>query len=102
MAKSKGRSPSPAADPEASEPGPRSVDGGTIVIGWIGSGSRPDRILVDFPGSPGGPVAARATVVLDAGALARATRDGQGVVLAFEAGDLARPVLLGLLASASA
>ena len=102
MAKSKGRSTRRDSAAEDARPGPRPADGGTIVIGWIGSGSRPDRILVDFAGSPGGPVVARSTVVLDAGALGRAARDGQGAALAFEGGDLTRPVLLGLVVAPSA
>src|SRR5262245_40296527 len=102
MAKSKGRSGTRESAPEEARPSARAADGATIVIGWIVAGSRPDRILVDFAGSPGGPAPARSTVLLDTGTLARAARERQGAALAFERGDLARPVLLGLLASPSA
>jgi len=72
------------------------------VIGRIVAGSRPDRIEVAFDGAAGpGPFVARSMVALDAEALARAARERQGAVLAFERGDPARPVLLGLLATPS-
>jgi len=72
------------------------------VIGRIVAGSRPDRIEVAFQGAAGpGPFVARSMVALDAEALARAARERQGAVLAFERGDPARPILLGLLATPS-
>jgi hypothetical protein len=72
------------------------------VIGRIAAGSRPDRIAVLFDGGgEAGPVVARSTTTLDAETLARAARERQGAVLAFEGGDPARPVLLGLLAAPS-
>ena len=47
--------------------------------------------LVDYPGNPAAPVAARTAVALDARALSR------DLVLVFESGDPSRPVILGLL-----
>ena len=47
--------------------------------------------LVDFPGNPAAPVAARTTVPIDARAMSRE------IVLVFEAGDPSKPVILGIL-----
>ena len=95
MARTKGRAAAPA--PRAED----RIAGAAVVIGRIAPGSRPDRIAVDFAGNEGGPVVARSTVALDAGTLGRAARERQGAVLAFEGGDPARPLLLGLVAAPS-
>jgi hypothetical protein len=63
-----------------------------IVIGTlqgIGAAGEP---LVDFPVNPrGGPVPARSTVRVDAGAV------GREAALMFEGGDPAKPILIGLI-----
>jgi hypothetical protein len=90
----------PASSTSAPEIAPaQAFSGWSIVVGWIVPGSRPDRIAVDFEGSPEGAVVARSAVPLDSGALVRAANERQGAVLAFERGDLSRPVVLGLLAA---
>jgi hypothetical protein len=59
---------------------------GTLV-GLPAGGS----LLVDYPGNPAGPVAARSTVKVTPRAL------GREVVLIFESGDTGKPVVLGVV-----
>ena len=70
-------------------------------VGWIAAGSAPGRLLVDWPGSPSGPVAARSVVPLGDAALAQATRERRPVVLLFEKGDARLPLLVGLVQSST-
>ena len=55
------------------------------------------RLLVDYPGNPFGPLRARTTLVLEAGALEQAVADECPVLLLFEDGDPGRPIVVGLL-----
>jgi hypothetical protein len=82
---------------------PRSIRDGDAAprVGWIAAGSVPARLLVDWPGSPHGPVAARSVVPLDDVALAQAARERRPVVLLFEKGDARLPLLVGLVQSSS-
>ena len=55
------------------------------------------RALVDFPGNPFGPVAARPTASLARGALRRAAARHAEVLLAFEGNDPGRPILFDIV-----
>jgi len=74
---------------------PRLIDG--VVLGWVAGMDAQRGLLVDFPGNPGGAVAARAILSLDAAAVEAAVKERRGAVLQFEDGDPRRPVLMGLL-----
>jgi len=66
------------------------IDG--IVIGRLIRGGGPGEPLVDYPGNPAeGPVEATSTV------RATSADAGREVALAFEAGDPARPLILGFI-----
>jgi len=56
--------------------------------------------MVDFEGSSGGPRAARSIVVLDDQAVQQAVAARQAVVLLFENGDPALPIVVGLVPAA--
>jgi len=96
MASRKGQTSSSGAGPARStrerESAPR--------VGWI-AGSTPGTLLVDWPGSPSGPVAARSLVPLDDAALAQAASERRPVVLLFEKGDARLPLLVGLVQSST-
>jgi hypothetical protein len=66
-------------------------------IGWIVECSADRGLLVDFPGNVRGPLAARSTVALDATTLADAIATHREVLLAFDAGDEDRPIVIGLM-----
>ncbi len=55
------------------------------------------RLLVDYPGNPYGALRARTTLVLEGEALTRAIDEEHPVLLLFEEGDPARPIVVGLL-----
>lgn len=74
---------------------PKVIDG--VVLGWVAGMDARRGLLVDFPGNPGGAVAARTILSLDAATLEAAVKDRRGAVLQFEDGDPRRPVLMGLL-----
>jgi hypothetical protein len=66
-------------------------------VGWI-AGSEPDgRVRVDYEGNSMGPVPARAVVAIPPDAVDGSSR--QEVLLAFEAEDPLRPIVVGLLRS---
>ena len=52
------------------------------------------RAVVDFPGNPRGPLAARSTVSVTGPA---PIAEGIPVLLLFEDGDLARPIIVGIV-----
>ncbi|MFY0572851.1 DUF6484 domain-containing protein [Archangium lansingense] len=58
-------------------------------------------LLVDFPGNRRGPLPARTVLVLDDQARKQAVSQHQDAVLLFDAGDPARPLLIGLLQPSS-
>lgn len=65
---------------------------GTLV------GYSPERgPLIDFPGNPAGPVAARSLVALDEAMLQAAVAQRQAVGLMFERGDPGLPLIIGLV-----
>ncbi len=70
-------------------------------VGWIAPGSSSGKLLVDWPGNPSGPVAARSVVPLGDAALAQAARERRPVVLLFEKGDARLPLLVGLVQSST-
>lgn len=79
----------PQAEPAASIAGP--------VVGWIAGVDADGEVLVDFEGNAAGPTAARSTVALEASAVLSALAAKQAVVLLFERGDPARPLIIGLV-----
>jgi hypothetical protein len=68
-----------------------------VTVGRLIPGSTPAGPRVDFEGNPAGPVTARSTVALDDAIIERAVKSRQGVVLQFEGGDPARPIIVGLV-----
>jgi len=68
-------------------------------VGWLAGwrGGDDGAPLVDFAGNAAGPLPARSTVALDRGTAEAAAGNRQGVVLLFEEGDPARPLIMGLL-----
>jgi hypothetical protein len=75
---------------------------GRVVVGWLDSSSTPERLCVDHPGSPLGPIAARTTVAISPAQLARAIAARQGALLVFENADPALPIVIGLIQSPEA
>jgi len=65
-------------------------------VGRLAEGSAPGKLKVEFPGHHGA-VPARTTVPLDAATIGRAVASRRGVVLLFENGDPALPVVIGLV-----
>ncbi len=53
--------------------------------------------MVDYPGNPHGPLAARTIVPLDAARVARAVAEARGVLLAFDGEVSDKPIIVGLL-----
>lgn len=72
------------------------------LVGWLVGMEGEGLPLVDFPGNPAGPCAARRTVPLEPEALRQAVAYRQGVVLVFEKGDPRLPVIIGVLQEESA
>jgi hypothetical protein len=68
----------------------------SMRVGRLVEGSAPGKLKVEFAGHRG-PVAARATVALDAATIGRAVAGKRGVLLLFENGDPALPVVIGLV-----
>lgn len=69
----------------------------SVVVGRLVTGSTPGKPFVDFPGSPAPPVPARTTVQLSSLVIERAVTTNQGVLLVFENGDPALPIVVGLI-----
>jgi hypothetical protein len=84
----------PAAERPPAEPAEPIL---TTRMGRLVEGSAPGKLKVDFAGHRGGPVAARTTVPLDAATIGRAVATKRGVLLLFENGDPALPVVIGLI-----
>jgi hypothetical protein len=68
-----------------------------VVVGRLMAGSTATQPRVDFAGNRAGPVEARTTLQLSAATLEQAVATGQGVVLVFEHGDPALPIVVGLI-----
>lgn len=66
-------------------------------LGWIAGVSADGLALVDHVGNGAAPLAARSTVVLGRAALETAAARRQPVVLLFDGGDPARPIIVGLV-----
>jgi hypothetical protein len=88
--KRKGSRDRPAPETAPSEPA-------AMRVGRLVMGSAPGALKVDFPGNAAGPLAARATVSLDAAAIGRAVAGKRGLLLLFENGDPTMPIVVGLL-----
>jgi hypothetical protein len=71
-------------------------------VGWVVSAESPGAVQVDYPGNTRGPVTARVSAGLDADTLARAAEQRQQALLMFENGDPGLPIVVTLLATASA
>jgi hypothetical protein len=69
----------------------------SVVVGRLVAGSTLSEPLVDFPGNPAPPVHARTTVQLSSAVIERAVATSQGVLLVFENGDPALPIVVGLI-----
>jgi len=65
-------------------------------VGRLVEGSAPGKLKVEFSGHRG-PVPARSTVPLDAATIGRAVATKRGVLLLFENGDPALPLVIGLV-----
>lgn len=63
----------------------------SLVVGWVVADS--ERLLVDFIGNPGGPLAPRWL-----SGVSRAVQPRDEVLLVFDGGHLERPIIVGLLA----
>lgn len=70
-------------------------------VGRIASVDAAGRVMVDFPGNAAGPVAARSLLGTTPEDLARAAEARHPVVLLFEDGDPALPLLVGIVASST-
>lgn len=69
-----------------------------VRAGWIvGRSNPPGGLLVDYPGSHGGPQRAESLVNLEGTALTQAIENRTKVLLAFLDGDATQPVVLGIL-----
>jgi hypothetical protein len=69
-------------------------------VGWIAGVSPEGRPLVDYPGSPGGPLEAVSTVVAARRDLEAAAERRQPVVLLFDGGDPRSPIIVGFVVPA--
>lgn len=70
-----------------------------VCVGWIVQVPPTNQPLVDFPGNPGGPVAAR-SIVAARPADGPEDPDHQPVLLVLEGGDPARPIIVGFVRDA--
>jgi hypothetical protein len=70
-----------------------------VLVGWLLPGSTPSQPCVEYPGNTHGPLLARTTLRLDAGALAHAIASQRGALLVFDGGDPLRPIVVGLIQS---
>ena len=71
-------------------------------VGCVVAAGPEGSVQVDFPGNTRGPLTARVSAMLDAQTLARAAEQRQQALLMFENGNPALPILVTLLATASA
>ncbi|WP_426754858.1 DUF6484 domain-containing protein [Myxococcus sp. Y35] len=65
--------------------------------GWMAGRDEDGRLLVDFPGNPGGPAAATLAMPMDTQAAKAAVARRQAVMLVFERADPRRPHVLSLV-----
>jgi hypothetical protein len=72
--------------------------GKTCCVGEILQLTAEGQALVDYPGNPGGPVAARS--VVSAPPAEGGRLEGMRVLLLFENGDAARPIIVGIVRDA--
>jgi hypothetical protein len=73
---------------------PQSLSG--CRIGWI-AGADSRGLLVDYEGNPAGPLSAPSTVSFEREEIGAAVSSRQQVVLLFEGGEPARPIIVGLI-----
>lgn len=71
-------------------------------VGWVVGAGAEGGVQVDYPGNTRGPLGARVPAGLDADTLSRAAGLRQQALLLFENGDPALPIIVTLLAPASA
>jgi hypothetical protein len=84
----------PAAERPHPEPASPIV---SMRVGRLLAASAPGALQVDFAGNTAGPLRARATLPLDAAAIAHAVAGKRGALLLFENGDPTLPVVIGLV-----
>jgi hypothetical protein len=89
-------------DQQPAHPSAAAVLGAGVVVGWVDPSSTREQLRVSHAGNPGGPIAARTTLVLSDAALVRAIAARQGALLVFENADPALPILIGLIQSPEA
>jgi hypothetical protein len=65
------------------------------VVGWIREYQAAQGLLVDYPGNPGPPLPARATIPFDAELAQQAAEQNAPVILIFENGKPAQPIIIG-------
>ena len=73
----------------------------TPRVGWLAPNSTPEALLVEWPGGPGSPRRARSVLALDVEQVATAVATRRPVVLLFENGDDALPLVVGLVQSST-
>ncbi|WAM25722.1 DUF6484 domain-containing protein [Myxococcus sp. NMCA1] len=76
-------------------PGPELILGNRI--GWTTGVDAEGRLLVDFEGSPTGPLPAQTTIALTPDLIQEAVSTRQRVVLIFENGNPGLPVIMGFI-----
>lgn len=80
-----------------SELHPAAQAGGSAQIGAIAGVNADGALVVEFPGADQGPTPARLAVALTAERIQTAIASRQPVVLVFENGDRAQPIIVGLI-----
>jgi hypothetical protein len=71
-----------------------------VVVGQLHASSVPGALHVDYAGNARGPLPARTTLPFTAESIEEALQSARGVLLVFENGDPALPIIVGLIQSA--
>jgi hypothetical protein len=92
----------PVTMAESNAAPPQSPTFAAVRIGYLLPESSVGNLVVGFDGNAAGPASARTTLALDALTIASAAATRRPVVLVFEEGDVARPIVLGIIESGEA